>query len=112
MRPPRLPRGVRTVYALAGESLTDYWEYTHKIFEWADGGFTNMILDDGGDATLLLHLGTNAETDPSACSPSPRVEEEEALLASIKAHLKADPKWYSTRLGDVKGVTRKRPPRA
>ena len=47
------------VYAWKGESLTDYWEYTHKIFEWADGGYTNMILDDGGDATLLLHLGTN-----------------------------------------------------
>src|ERR1700750_475231 len=53
------------VYAWKGESLTDYWEYTHKIFEWPDGGYTNMILDDGGDATLLLHLGTNAETDQS-----------------------------------------------
>src|SRR5271168_4150570 len=92
------------VYAWKGESLTDYWEYTHKIFEWTDGGYTNMILDDGGDATLLLHLGTNAETDPSVLA-KPSSEEEEALFASIKAHLKADPKWYSTRLKHVKGVT-------
>src|ERR1700733_12371004 len=92
------------VYAWKGESLTDYWEYTHKIFEWADGGYSNMILDDGGDATLLLHLGTNAETDPSVLG-KPSSEEEEALFASIKAHLKADPKWYSPRLKHVKGVT-------
>src|SRR5271168_3945954 len=92
------------VYAWKGESLTDYWEYTHKIFEWADGGYSNMILDDGGDATLLLHLGTNAETDASVLG-KPSSEEEEALFASIKAHLKADPKWYSTRLEQVKGVT-------
>lgn len=92
------------VYAWKGESLTDYWDYTHRIFEWPDGGYTNMILDDGGDATLLLHLGTNAETDPSVLA-KPSSEEEEALFASIKAHLKSDPKWYSTRLKQVKGVT-------
>jgi adenosylhomocysteinase len=92
------------VYAWKGESLTDYWDYTHRIFEWPDGGYTNMILDDGGDATLLLHLGTNAETDPSVLA-KPSSEEEEALFASIKAHLKADPKWYSARLKQVKGVT-------
>src|SRR6201991_758947 len=92
------------VYAWKGESLTDYWDYTHRIFEWPDGGYTNMILDDGGDATLLLHLGTNAETDQSVLG-KPSSEEEEALFASIKAHLKADPKWYSTRLKHVKGVT-------
>jgi len=92
------------VYAWKGESLKDYWEYTHKIFEWADGGYSNMILDDGGDATLLLHLGTNAETDASLLA-KPSSEEEEALFASIKAHLKVDPKWYSTRLKHVKGVT-------
>src|SRR5246127_209885 len=92
------------VYAWKGESLTDYWEYTHKIFEWADGGYSNMILDDGGDATLLLHLGANAETDASVLA-KPSSEEEEALFASIKAHLKADPKWYSTRLKHIKGVT-------
>src|ERR1700755_11335 len=92
------------VYAWKGESLTDYWEYTHKIFEWADGGYSNMILDDGGDATLLLHLGANAETDASVLG-KPSSEEEEALFASIKAHLKVDPKWYSTRLKHIKGVT-------
>jgi adenosylhomocysteinase len=92
------------VYAWKGESLKDYWEYTHKIFEWPDGGYSNMILDDGGDATLLLHLGTNAESDPSVLG-KPSSEEEEELFASIKAHLKADPKWYSTRLKHVKGVT-------
>jgi len=92
------------VYAWKGESLTDYWEYSHKIFEWADGGYSNMILDDGGDATLLLHLGTNAETDAGVLG-KPSSEEEEALFASIKAHLKADPKWYSTRLKHIKGVT-------
>jgi len=92
------------VYAWKGESLVDYWDYTHKIFEWPDGGYTNMILDDGGDATMLLHLGTNAETDLSVLS-KPTSEEEEALFASIKAKLKTDPKWYSTRLKQVKGVT-------
>jgi adenosylhomocysteinase len=92
------------VYAWKGESLVEYWDYTHKIFEWPDGGYTNMILDDGGDATLLLHLGTNAEADPSVISKASS-EEEEALFASIKAKLKTDPKWYSTRLKQVKGVT-------
>ncbi|MDB6044382.1 MAG: S-adenosyl-L-homocysteine hydrolase [Gammaproteobacteria bacterium] len=92
------------VYAWKGESLVDYWDYTHKIFEWPDGGYTNMILDDGGDATMLLHLGTTAETDQSVLS-KPTSEEEEALFAAIKAKLKTDPKWYSTRLEQVKGVT-------
>src|SRR6202000_3347957 len=77
------------VYAWKGESLTDYWEYTHKIFEWPDGGYTNMILDDGGDATLLLHLGTNAETDQSVLG-KPSSEGEAALFACIKAHLEAE----------------------
>jgi adenosylhomocysteinase len=92
------------VYAWKGESLTEYWEYTHKIFEWPDGGYSNMILDDGGDATLLLHLGSNAETN-AAVLAKPTSEEEEALYASIKARLKSDPKWYSTRLKQIKGVT-------
>jgi adenosylhomocysteinase len=92
------------VFAWKGESLTDYWDYTHRIFEWPDGGYSNMILDDGGDATLLLHLGAKAETDQSLIS-KPTSEEEEALFASIKAKLKTDPKWYSTRLKQVKGVT-------
>jgi adenosylhomocysteinase len=92
------------VFAVKGESLADYWDYTHRIFEWPDAGYTNMILDDGGDATLLLHLGTTAETDPSVLV-NPTSEEETCLFASIKATLAKDPKWYSTRLKHVKGVT-------
>ncbi len=75
---------------LKGESLTDYWDYTPPIFEWPDNGYTNMILDDGGDATLLLHLGARAESDASLIS-KPTSEEETALYASIKAKLKTDP---------------------
>ncbi|HST01168.1 MAG TPA: adenosylhomocysteinase [Usitatibacter sp.] len=92
------------VFAVKGESLEEYWDYTHRIFEWADGGYSNMILDDGGDATLLLHLGARAETD-EGCISSHSSEEEKVLYAAIKAKLKKDPKWYSTRLAKVKGVT-------
>src|SRR3989337_697035 len=92
------------VFAVKGESLTDYWDYTHRIFEWADGGLSNMILDDGGDATLLLHLGARAEKDASLIS-KPTSEEETCLFAAIKAKLAVDPKWYSTRLAQIKGVT-------
>jgi adenosylhomocysteinase len=93
-----------SVFAWKGESLTDYWDYTHRIFEWPDRGYSNMILDDGGDATLLLHLGTRAESDAGLLA-APKSEEEEALFGSIKAKLKSDPKWYSTRVREVKGVT-------
>jgi adenosylhomocysteinase len=92
------------VFAVKGESLTEYWDYTHRIFEWADGGYTNMILDDGGDATLLLHLGTRAEKDLSVLA-NPTSEEETILYASIKEKLKTHPTWYSVRLAAVKGVT-------
>jgi len=92
------------VFAVKGESLGDYWDYTHRIFEWADGGYSNMILDDGGDATLLLHLGSKAEKDASLLA-HPGGEEEEFLFASIKAKLAKDPTWYSTRLTKIKGVT-------
>src|ERR1700737_3751262 len=92
------------VFAFKGESLADYWDYTHRIFEWPDGGHSNMILDDGGDATLLLHLGARAEKD-SAVIGKPGNEEEELLFAAIKARLKVDPKWYSTRIAKIKGVT-------
>ena len=92
------------VFAWKGESLADYWEYTHRIFDWPDGGFANMILDDGGDATLLLHLGARAEKDQSVLS-KPGSEEEQALFAAIRARLKAEPQWYSTRLRQIKGVT-------
>jgi len=92
------------VFAWKGESLADYWEYTHRIFEWPAGGYSNMILDDGGDATLLLHLGTRAEADPGLIA-RPGSAEESALFASIKQKLQADPKWYSTRIRHIKGVT-------
>jgi adenosylhomocysteinase len=97
------------VFAVKGESLTDYWDYTHRIFEWADDGdgspiYSNMILDDGGDATLLLHLGARAENDLSVVG-NPTSEEERVLYAAIKAKLKTDPTWYSVRLAAVKGVT-------
>ena len=97
------------VFAYKGETLTEYWDYTHRIFEWADGPggekiFSNMILDDGGDATLLLHLGARAEKDVSLIS-KPTSEEETCLFASIKAKLAIDKTWYSTRLAAVKGVT-------
>ncbi|HMV55377.1 MAG TPA: adenosylhomocysteinase [Rhodocyclaceae bacterium] len=96
--------GGTPVFAVKGESLEDYWDYTHRIFEWADGGYSNMILDDGGDATLLLHLGTRAQSDASILD-KPTSEEEICLFNSIKAKLKSDPKWYSTRLEKIKGVT-------
>src|SRR3989454_4874974 len=82
------------VFAYKGESLEEYWEFTHRIFEWGDGGAPNMILDDGGDATLLVHLGTQAETNPSILD-HPANEEEEALFAAIKARLKSAPGWYA-----------------
>jgi adenosylhomocysteinase len=93
-----------SVFAVKGESLAAYWDYTHRIFEWRDGGYSNMILDDGGDATLLLHLGSKAEKDPSVLA-HPGSEEEEFLFAAIKAKLAQDPAWYSTRLAKIKGVT-------
>ncbi|HEY1874555.1 MAG TPA: adenosylhomocysteinase [Steroidobacteraceae bacterium] len=92
------------VFAWKGESLEDYWDYTHRIFDWPDGGYTNMILDDGGDATLLLHLGARAETDASVVA-NPSSDEERALFGAIRARLKADPRWYSTRLREIRGVT-------
>ena len=92
------------VFAYKGESLREYWDFTHRIFEWPDNGYSNMILDDGGDATLLLHLGTKAETDLSVLA-HPGSEEEEFLFASIKDTLKRDPKWYSTRIQHIRGVT-------
>ncbi|GAB6048502.1 adenosylhomocysteinase [Methyloparacoccus murrellii] len=92
------------VFAVKGETLEEYWDYTHRIFEWADGGYANMILDDGGDATLLLHLGAKAEQDPSVLA-NPGSEEERVLFAAITAKLATDPTWYSVRLADVRGVT-------
>jgi adenosylhomocysteinase len=92
------------VFAVKGETLAEYWDYTHRIFDWPDGGYTSMILDDGGDATLLLHLGARAEQDQSVLG-NPGSEEERVLFAAIKARLATDPTWYSTRLRMIRGVT-------
>ncbi len=92
------------VFAYKGESLVEYWDYTHRIFEWAGHDGPNMILDDGGDATLLVHLGTQAESDTS-CISHPTNEEETALFDAIKAKLAKDPKFYSKLKAGIKGVT-------
>ena len=92
------------VFAYKGETLDEYWDYTHRIFEWPDGNFSNMILDDGGDATLLLHLGTKAEKDATVIA-NPGSEEETCLFNAIKKRLAAQPGWYSKRLAQIKGVT-------
>jgi adenosylhomocysteinase len=92
------------VFAVKGESLEDYWDYTHRIFEWADGGTPNMILDDGGDATMLVHLGIQAGQNPSALN-HPTNEEEEVMFAAIKKRLKEKPGWYETLGANIKGVT-------
>jgi adenosylhomocysteinase len=96
------------VFAVKGETLVDYWDYTHRIFEWPNDGnegvYSNMILDDGGDATLLLHLGARAEKDLSVIA-HPSSEEETILFAAIKAKIAVDPTWYSVRLAAIKGVT-------
>ena len=96
--------GGTPVFAFKGESLDEYWEYTHRIFEWNGGGTPNMILDDGGDATLLVHLGCRAEKDASVIA-KPANEEETALYASIKKRLAAKPGWYSAIAKNIRGVT-------
>src|SRR5579875_1998207 len=93
------------VFAIKGESLKDYWDYTHRIFEWADGGCPNMILDDGGDATLLIHLGLRAEQGDTAFLDTASNEEEEVLYAAIKARLKSKPGWYEANAKSIRGVT-------
>jgi len=92
------------VFAYKGENLTEYWEFTHRIFEWADGGAPNMILDDGGDATLLATLGPRAEQDPSLIS-RPSNEEETVLFNAIGKRIKARPGYYSRIQAGIKGVT-------
>ncbi|MGH8728597.1 MAG: adenosylhomocysteinase [Burkholderiales bacterium] len=92
------------VFAYKGESLDEYWEFTHRIFSWPDGEDANMILDDGGDATLLVMLGAQAEKEPSVVA-SPNNEEEHALFAAIKKRLDSAPGWYAKRLAAIKGVT-------
>ncbi|MEM8985715.1 MAG: adenosylhomocysteinase [Pseudomonadota bacterium] len=92
------------VFAVKGETLEEYWEYADKIFEWPNGEVANMILDDGGDATLLVLLGAEAETNPSVLD-NPSNEEEEYLFATIKKRLAANPGWYSKLRDSIKGVT-------
>ncbi|HNT38864.1 MAG TPA: adenosylhomocysteinase [Rubrivivax sp.] len=96
------------VFAYKGETLRDYWDYTHRIFEFGSAGSAdegpNMILDDGGDATLLMHLGKRAEKDASVIA-HPGSEEERELFAAIKARLAADPSWYSRKSAHIIGVT-------
>jgi adenosylhomocysteinase len=96
-------RGI-PVFAFKGESLVEYWEFTHRIFQWPDGSTANMILDDGGDATMLLNLGSAAETDPSVLD-NPGSEEEKALFAAIKKRLQTNPGWYTEALKNIQGVT-------
>ncbi len=93
------------VFAYKGESLEEYWDYTHRIFEWADGGTPNLILDDGGDATLLVHLGVRAEKGDTAFLDKATNEEEEVLFAAIKQRLKDKPGWYTELGKNIKGVT-------
>ena len=97
------------VFAVKGETLEEYWEYAHKIFGWLDGGTPNMILDDGGDATLLVHLGIKAENEISVLD-NPGSEEEEALFASIKKRVAEKPGWYSEIGKNIKGVTEETAP--
>jgi adenosylhomocysteinase len=92
------------VFAIKGETLPEYWEYAHRIFEWSDGGYPNLILDDGGDATLLCVLGPKAEKDPSVLN-NPQNEEEEALFAVMKRYLKDKPGFYSAIRDAIQGVS-------
>ena len=92
------------VFAHKGETLEEYWDFTHRLFTWHDGGAPNMILDDGGDATLLLHLGQDAQKDISVLD-NPSSEEEEILFAAIKKHIAMDPQWYTKAAKDIMGVT-------
>ena len=97
--------GGTPVFAIKGEGLKDYWDYTHRIFEWADGGTPNMILDDGGDATMLIHLGQRAEKGDTKFLDTASNEEEEVLYAAIKARLKSHPGWYGKNATSIRGVT-------
>ena len=92
------------VFAYKGETLEEYWNYTHRVMEWGDGGTPNMILDDGGDATLLINLGAKAEEDPAVLD-NPTSEEEDALYAAIRGRLEETPGWYSNILKNIRGVT-------
>src|ERR1700732_4792492 len=93
------------VFAIKGESLVDYWDYTHRIFEWSDGGTPNLILDDGGDATMLIHLGMRAEAGDTAFLDNASNEEEEGLFATMKQRLPLIPGWYAKCGHAIKGIS-------
>src|SRR5688572_16591100 len=94
------------VFAIKGESLKDYWDYTRKLFEWGDGGVPNMSRDDGGDATMFVHLGLRAENGDTAFLDKPGSEEEEVFFALLKATLKEKPTgWFATIAKSIKGVS-------
>jgi adenosylhomocysteinase len=97
--------GGTPVFAIKGETLEEYWDYQHRIFEWGDGGTPNMVLDDGGDATLLIHLGLRAERGETSLISKPTNEEEEILFAAIKQRLKDNPGWYKRNAEAIRGVT-------
>src|SRR3981189_2171669 len=99
------------VFAIKGETLKDYWEYQHRIFEWEEGGAPNMVLADGGDATLLIHLGLRAERGETGLISKPANEEEEVLFAAIKQRLKDKPSWYKKNADSIRGVTEETPTR-
>ncbi len=99
-----IAEGGTPVFAHKGESLEEYWQYTHQILEWSDGGAPNLILDDGGDATLLVVLGAQAETDPSVIA-NPGNEEEQVLFAAIAKRLKEQPGWYARVKSSLRGVS-------
>src|SRR5690349_10644347 len=100
-----IPAGGTPVFAYKGESLEEYWDYSRKIFEWEDGGTPNMILDDGGDATLFVHLGLQAEKGDNGFLKHPANEEEEAFFALITRTLKEKPGWFAQLAKNIKGVT-------
>jgi adenosylhomocysteinase len=97
--------GGTPVFAVKGETLKEYWDYQHRIFEWGDGGTPNMVLDDGGDATLLIHLGLRAEQGETGLIAKPTNEEEEVLFAAIQQRLKDKPGWYKKNADAIRGVT-------
>src|SRR5207237_5111171 len=94
------------VFAVKGESLEDYWAYTARMFDWHGGGFPNMILDDGGDATMFVHLGLRAENGDTAFLDKPESEEEEVFFALLKKKLVEKPKgWFAGLADSIKGVS-------
>src|SRR5690606_17013108 len=102
---PAIPRAGTPVFAVKGESLEEYWDYADKIFQWPDGGFTNMILDDGGDATMYVLIGARVEAGETKLIEKPDSEEEIYFFKQIQKRLKASPGWFNRQRDAIKGVT-------